>query len=190
MARGNSSTPDLSAVLDKIEALTKKVESLTAENEALRAGNGAGLGPLMKVLGKTALREARQDAPDPTPEIKVEVAFAPTAYVIGRGRLLDKQDASPVPADDSHGFPPGLFGRVSLTIHESELPAFEAQCEDAPADAIERVYRELRFHEGLWEEGRINELEGRHYLPAFTAAFRREMKRDMKPLLYVKRITD
>lgn len=185
MARSNE--PDLSAVLAKLEELTNKVASLEQENARLRSG-GSSQDRVLTTLAERALKDARMDPPDLTPEIRIEVAFAPTSMVVGRGRILDKMDGEPLGEEDSQGFPPGLFKRATLTIHESELPAFEALTEKAGPEELARVHAEMAFHEALFEEGRINELEGRHYLPSFSAAYRRELKRGMQPLLYVKQI--
>lgn len=184
MARGNGNEPDLSAVLARLEKLEK-------ENASLRASQGSGLdGRLLRVLARQGLKDAREDLPDPTPEIQIEVAFAPTSLVVGRGRFLDKMEAVPLDEEESRGFPPGLFKRATLVIHESELPAFKALCEGATEEEIARVHREADYHADLWKSDRVNDLEGRTYLPAFSAAYRRELKREMNPILYVKTLSN
>ena len=169
--------------------MAEVMEENAALHEKLELSRAPALNAVISLLANNARKEAREDAPDLSPMIEIEVAFCATEMMIGRGRRLDRETADPVENEKTlKGYPKGVFCKQRLKIHASELPAFQAHVETLDRNGVENVLRDLRKHEELLKENRINELAGRYYIPSLFSSFRRVEERGMKPLLYVKEL--
>ena len=170
MAKGD--TMDL--VLERLAALEAQNAELRTQLETKPAAQtDQVMAQILATLGKSARKEAREDVPDPTPLVEIEVAFAPQGFIVGRGRHLKAIEAEPLTFD-------GLV--AELMGDPPEAGYKEGEEEALRADAEQQAHRVLRgFPDAFFNRTRLTVHQSE--LPSFNRWVERAEARQVQDVV-------